>query len=150
MPKPPVPPRLVEVLKRPNPAVLGSVRPDGTPHTSACWYLWDDGRVLLTFDRGRTRLGFIRSNPAVSITVLDRDDWYLQITLLGRAANIYDDEGLKDADRISTHYLGGPYPDRAHPRVTGVVEIEKWFVWDSRAETPGVEEALSTPGTSDT
>jgi PPOX class probable F420-dependent enzyme len=148
MPKPPVPPHLVEMLEQPNPAVLGSVRPDGTAHTSACWYLWDDGRVLLTFDHSRARLRFIRSNPAVSLTVLDRDDWYRQVTLIGRAGDFTDDEGLRQADRFGQHYLGTPYPDRSSPRVTAAIEVEKWFVWDSRAETPGIDEALDEASSS--
>ena len=40
MPKPPLPEHLAEVLRNPNPAVLGSVTPDEKPNTVATWYLW--------------------------------------------------------------------------------------------------------------
>jgi hypothetical protein len=44
--------------------------------TAATWYLWDNGRVLVNMDEGRKRLQHMRSNPQVSLTVLDAGDWY--------------------------------------------------------------------------
>ena len=41
---------LDEFLIRPNPAVIGTLRPDGSPHTAATWYIWDDDRVLVNMD----------------------------------------------------------------------------------------------------
>src|SRR6185436_6157533 len=69
MPKPPLPPRLQEVLAKPNPAVIGSVSPDGSPNTVATWYVWDNGRVLISMDEGRRRLEYLRREPRVSLTV---------------------------------------------------------------------------------
>ena len=51
MPKPPLPPRVEALVRKPNPAVVASIRPDGTPHTAASWYDWEDGRVLLSSGR---------------------------------------------------------------------------------------------------
>jgi hypothetical protein len=42
-----LPPNIVELLRRPNPAVIACVRPDGFPMTVATWYDWDDGLVLV-------------------------------------------------------------------------------------------------------
>ena len=44
--------------------------PDGTPHTAATWYDWEDGRFLLNMDDGRRRLDFMRRDPRVSLTIL--------------------------------------------------------------------------------
>ena len=41
------------MLAKPNPAVIGTVTPDGAPNTVATWYLWEDGRVLVNMDEGR-------------------------------------------------------------------------------------------------
>jgi hypothetical protein len=35
MPKPPLPRKLDEFLSQPNPAVIATLRPDGSPHTVA-------------------------------------------------------------------------------------------------------------------
>jgi PPOX class probable F420-dependent enzyme len=128
MPKPPLPSELQAVLARPNPAVVGTVRPDGTPNTVATWYLWEDGRVLVNMDEGRARLEYLRQNPGVSLTVLDGEEWYRHITLHGRAT-LQDDPDLADIDRIATHYTGGPYPQRDRGRVSAWVEIDSWHAW---------------------
>ena len=129
MPKPPLPAHLQEVLAKPNPAVMGTVRPDGTPNTVATWYVWEDGRALVNMDEGRRRLEYLRHNPQVSLTVLDGDEWYRHITLHGRAT-LQGDPDLSDIDRISRHYLGNPYGQRDRSRVSAWIEIESWHAWN--------------------
>ena len=46
MPRPPLPDDVVEFLRRPNPAVIASSRPDGQPVSVATWYALDDDRRL--------------------------------------------------------------------------------------------------------
>jgi PPOX class probable F420-dependent enzyme len=129
MPKPPLPDELQRVLANPNPAIIGSVTPDGAPNTVATWYLWEDGHVLVNMDEGRKRLENLRHEPRVSLTVLDGDSWYRHITLHG-TITLEDDKGLEDIDRISTHYMGNPYSQRDRGRVTGRIEIESWHAWN--------------------
>ena len=84
MPTPPLPPELQDLLAKPNPAVIGTVAPDGSPNTVATWYLWEDGRILVNIDEERRRLEYLRSNPRVSLTVLDGEEWYRHVSLRGR------------------------------------------------------------------
>jgi PPOX class probable F420-dependent enzyme len=128
MPKPPLPSKLEEFLRQPNPSVIGSVRHDGSPHTAATWYLWEDGRVLVNMDEGRKRLEYMRDEPSVSITVLGRDDWHRQVTLRGRIS-LEPDPDLEAIDRLSRHYTGEPYAQRDRGRVTGWIEVESWYGW---------------------
>ena len=121
-----LPPEIDELLRRPNPAVVATLRPDGSPHTVATWYLWDGERVLLNMDESRARLGFLRRDPRVSLTVLDAESWYRQITLLGRVVELLDDDDLADIDRLSRHYGGEPFRDRESRRVSAWVEVESW------------------------
>ena len=130
MPKPPLPAELQEMLRRPNPAVIGTVRPGGTPNTVATWYLWEDGRALVNMDQGRRRLEYLRADPRVSLTVLDGDEWYRHVTLHGRVTALEPDEGMRDIDRIATHYTGAPYANRDRGRVSGWIEIEGWHAWN--------------------
>jgi PPOX class probable F420-dependent enzyme len=130
MPKPPLPSALVDFLKQANPSVIGSVQPDGSPHTAATWYLWDDGRVLVNMAATRKRLDNMRADPHVSLTVLGQSNWYRQITLIGRIAEIADDADLDGIDRLSTQYTGEPYARREQKRVNGWIEVESWYAWD--------------------
>ncbi|MCW2947428.1 MAG: hypothetical protein JWR24_4145 [Actinoallomurus sp.] len=131
MSKPPLPDDAVAMLSKPNPAVIATMRSDGQPVTTATWYLWDDGRVLINMDEGRKRLDHIRNDPRVSLTVLDKDDWYTHVTLIGHVAEIRDDEDLADIDRLSRHYLGQPYAQRDRRRVSAWIEIDRWHGWGS-------------------
>ena len=128
MPTSPLPSELEEFLAEPNPSVIATLDPDGSPHTAATWYIWDNGRVLVNMDEGRKRLDHIRNDPRVSITVVGREDWYHHVTLRGRIVDI-DENGLDDIDRISRHYTGQPYGDRERGRVSAWIEVDSWHSW---------------------
>jgi PPOX class probable F420-dependent enzyme len=132
MPKPPLPAELDAVLAEPNPCVIGTVKPDGTPVTVATWYLWEDGRVLVNMDEGRKRLAYLRNDPRVSLTVLDGDSWYRAISLRGRVVSLADDPDLTDIDRIARHYTGRPYHNRGRGRVSAWIDVEQWHQWGFR------------------
>ncbi len=129
MPRVPVPPEVDAFLAEPNPAVVATVSPRGTPHTAATWYDWEDGRVFLNMDEGRLRLAYMRRNPAVALTVLAAESWYTQVTLLGRVVSIEDDPDLAGIDRLSIRYGGGHFHDRAARRVSAWMEPARWSAW---------------------
>ncbi|MFJ9599205.1 PPOX class F420-dependent oxidoreductase [Streptomyces althioticus] len=129
MSKPPLPPEAQELLRKPNPCVMATLRSDGSPVSTPTWYLWEDGRVLINLDEGRVRLRHLRNDPRVTLTVLDSDNWYTHVTLIGRVAEMRDDEGLAGIDRLSRHYGGDAYPNRERPRVSAWVEVERWHGW---------------------
>jgi PPOX class probable F420-dependent enzyme len=118
----PLPAEIDEFLRLPNPAVVASLRPDGSPHTVATWYLWDGERVLLNMDESRLRLGFMRKDPRVALTALGQDEWYRHASLLGEVAEIREDEGLGDIDRLARHYTGQPFRNRERRRFSALVE----------------------------
>jgi PPOX class probable F420-dependent enzyme len=126
VPRAPLPENLVEFLKQPHAAVIATVRSDGAPYSAATWYDWEGGKVLVNMDFERLRLGHIRRDPRVAITVLDIMDWYRAVTVLGRVVELHDDEGLADIDRLSMRYRGEPYWNRDRKRVTALIEPDLW------------------------
>ena len=130
MPAPPLPDELQQVLANPNPAVIGTVAPDGTPNTVATWYLWEDGRVLVNMDASRARLDYLRKDPRVSLTVLDGGDWYRHVSIRGRVVSLEPDEELKDIDRLCRHYRDQDYPSR-NPRFSAWIEVDTWHAWNA-------------------
>lgn len=131
MPKPPIPADLVELLRKPNPAVMATVHPDGAPVSVATWYLWDEGRILLNLDAGRKRLEHLRADPRVSLTVLDNDSWNRHVSLQG-AVTLTPDPDLADIDRLARHYTGKPYRNRQRARVTAWLDVDRYHMWDAR------------------
>ncbi|MGW3512756.1 PPOX class F420-dependent oxidoreductase [Streptomyces sp. NPDC000994] len=130
MSKPPLTPDAIAMIKKANPAVITTLRPDGQPVSTATWYLWeDDGRVLVNMDEGRQRLEHLRNDPRVTLTALDEANWYNHISLIGRVAEIRNDSDFAGIDRLSRQYLGTPYAQRDRPRVSAWIEIERWHGW---------------------
>ena len=131
-----MPPEVDEFLRRPNPAVVASLRPDGSPHSVATWYLWDGDRVLLNMDESRLRLRFIRRDPRVALTVLDEGSWYRHVSLLGEAVELVEDANLEDIDRLARHYTGDPFRDRVSHRFSAWVEPSAWHAWEGARPWP--------------
>ncbi len=130
MPEAPVPPEVDAFLRKPNPAVIAALRPDGSPHSVATWYDWEGGRVLVNMDESRLRLRFMRRDPRVSLTVLDEDSWYTHVSLLGRVVSLEDDPDLAGIDRLAIRYTGKPFSRREAKRVNAWIEVERWHGWD--------------------
>jgi PPOX class probable F420-dependent enzyme len=134
MPKGPPPSDLVDFLRRANPCVVATIRPDGELHTAATWYEWqDDGTVLLNMDASRKRLGHMRQDPRVALTVLDEGNWYSHVSLIGRVREIRPDPDLVEIDRLSQRYRHAPYRDRNRDSWTAIVEVRRWHAWGSLA-----------------
>lgn len=132
MPPAPVPAAVDAFLRHPHPAVVASVRADGSPHSAATWYDWQDGRVLLNMDDSRLRLRFLRHDPRVSLTVLDTESWYRHISLTGRVTQMYPDEALTDIHRLARRYTGADYPNTTSPRTSAWITVEAWHGWDAQ------------------
>jgi len=129
VPPPPVPPEIDAFLHEPNPAVVATLRDDGSPHSVPTWYDWEDGLVLLNMDATRRRLEHLRRDPRVALTVLQKDDWYSHVTLFGVVERIEDDPELTDIDRLSFRYRGAEFRNRESPRVSAWMRPTRWTVW---------------------
>jgi PPOX class probable F420-dependent enzyme len=129
VPAAPVPPEVEEFLRRPNPAVVATLGPDGSPHSVATWYDWADGLVLLNMDESRLRLGFLRRDPRAALTVLDGESWYRHVSLFGRVVRLEDDDDLADIDRLARRYTGRPFRTRDRRRVSAWLEPARWHAW---------------------
>jgi PPOX class probable F420-dependent enzyme len=136
VPPPPLPPDLIDFLRKPNPSVVATIRSNGDPHTAATWYEWaEDATVLVNMDASRVRLKHIRNDPRVSLTVLDAENWYAHVSLVGRVREIRRDRDLADIDRLSQRYDGRPYGDRGRESWTAVIEVERWHAWGALKAT---------------
>jgi PPOX class probable F420-dependent enzyme len=136
MPPLPVPPSVDRFLAEAHFAVVASLQPDGAPHTAVTWYDWEGERVLLNMDVTRVRLGHLREEPRVSLTVLDGSHPYRHNPLDGVVEDPPDDEALADIDRLALRYTGKPYRKRESPRVSAWMRVESWHGWDATGTRP--------------
>jgi hypothetical protein len=72
----------------------------------------------------------MRRDPRVALTALGEDEWYRHTSLLGGVAEIVEDEGLRDIDRLSLHYTGQPFRNRESRRISAWVVPESWHAWE--------------------
>jgi PPOX class probable F420-dependent enzyme len=128
-----IPSELARFLEQPRFAVLATVRRDGSPATTACWYDLEDGKLLITMYSDAHRLPNIRNNPHVAMTVLGEDP-YQHVSLSGRVAEIWDDPDLKVMDRLSMRYTGEPWQERK-PCVSALVQIDRWHSYGLLSES---------------
>jgi PPOX class probable F420-dependent enzyme len=133
MPDTPLPDDLRALLAKPNPAVIATLGRDGRPVSVATWYLLDGDRILVNMDEGRKRLGHLRRDPRVSLTVLDEAGWYTHVSVQGRVLEMREDPDLADIDRLAVHYTGRPYRNRERGRVSAWVEVDRWHGWGAAA-----------------
>jgi PPOX class probable F420-dependent enzyme len=129
-----LPPPVIEFLKKPNPAVIGCIRPDGFPMTVATWYDWEAGLILVNMHEGRSRLRWMRTNPKVSLTALGDRHWYRHVSLKGSVIRFADDSSLADIDRLCLRYTGKPFSNRRAKRVSAWIEPHGWHGWDDTGE----------------
>ena len=128
-----MPPELQRFVARPRQAVVGTVRDDGMPVTTPCWYGVDDaGRLILSMSHDSHRLRHLRGNPRVSLSILG-DDWYSHVSVVGRAVETRSDDDLSDIDALSQRYSGVDYDDRTYRGVTVFVEVDRWHTWGDPA-----------------
>jgi len=156
-----LPAPVVEFLKRPNPAVIACIRPDGYPMSVATWYDWEDGLILVNMSESRSRLGWLRANPKASLTALggggctgswlrqarcpegrrppQTDDWYRHVSLYGSVVRFADDSTLADIDRLCLRHTGKPFSNRDAKRVSAWIEPHGWHGWDDGGEVASTD-----------
>jgi PPOX class probable F420-dependent enzyme len=107
----------------PNPAVLATVNPDGSPQTSVVWVGRDGDELVVSSQAGRRKERNIRRDPRVSISVYDREDPQKYVEVRG-VATITEDIGRALAVRLDEEYEGPGAGDeylRLPPEVVRVV-----------------------------
>lgn len=136
MPKPPVPAEVDAFLRRPNPAVIATLRPGGQPHSVATWYLWDGRRVLVNMAASRRRLDYLRRDGRVALTALGEESWGRHVSILGHVASIERDADLSGIDSLALHYAGMPFPRRDEERWNAWIEVDDWHGWEGGSPWP--------------
>jgi PPOX class probable F420-dependent enzyme len=136
MPKPPLPPEAERLLRKANPAVIATLRQDGSPHTAVTWYDWDGEHVLVNMDAARARLKHMRRDPRVSVTVIDSESWYRQLTIFGRVVEIRDDPQFADIDRLCLRYTRRQFHNRLRARISALIEPVGWYGWEGSTPWP--------------
>jgi len=101
-----------------NFAVLGTLRPDGSPQTSVIWIDRDGDTLLFSITADKQKAVNLRGDGRVSVSIFDRDNPYLSAEIRGTADLLPDPEKRLPL-RLSQKYLGTrpPAEDEAVERL---------------------------------
>ena len=93
------------LVDRPNPAVLATINPDGSPQTSVVWVGRDGDDLLVSSAAGRRKVRNVTREPRVSLCAYDMADPEQYVEVRGLAA-VSEDIGRKLAVALADQYEG--------------------------------------------
>jgi PPOX class probable F420-dependent enzyme len=80
-------------------ATLATLDPDGAPRQAVIWYRLDpDGRITVNSADGRRWPANLRRDGRCSISVADPANAYAFVAVVGRVAEVIDDQAIAQAD----------------------------------------------------
>lgn len=114
-----------ELLQKPNFAHFSTLMPDGSPQTTPVWVDAEDGLVIVNTAEGRTKIGNIRRDPRVALSICNNENPYQMISIRGRVVEDTHDGADEHIDKMAMKYLGkDEYPFRQPGEERVVLRIE--------------------------
>jgi len=129
-----------ELLSQASLAVLATIGEGGAPHATAMWVDIEGERVVMATTKDTQKYRNLVRDPRVCVTVVSRDNPYLELVVHGRVTALRAD-GRDTIDRMSTKYYGvTPYPlyEAGQEWVTVVIDVDSA---DSNENVPQFEGA---------
>jgi PPOX class probable F420-dependent enzyme len=102
-------------------AHLGTVMGDGAPQVTPIWFDYEGGFLRVNSARGRVKDRNMRRNRAVALAIMDPENPYRYVSILGRVVEITEVGADAHIDRLAQKYLGQdryPYRQAGEVRVT--------------------------------
>jgi PPOX class probable F420-dependent enzyme len=103
---------LKKLIDRPNFAHLGTLMPDGSPHSAPVWIAREGDLLLICTEATSLKGKNTQRDPRVAISVVDFRDPYMEAQMRGRVIERRPDPQLKYYDLMSQKYIGKPWPYR--------------------------------------
>jgi PPOX class probable F420-dependent enzyme len=97
-----------------NFAVLSTLEPDGTPHSTVVWVKRDGDDLVFALPRSRRKTANLSRDPRAAVVIFDAANPYDSVQVQG-TASIEDDPDGTLVEELSRKYLDGPYPGFAGP-----------------------------------
>jgi PPOX class probable F420-dependent enzyme len=102
-----------QLFRSTNFADLATLMPDGSPHVSPVWVDIEGNTILVNSAEGRVKVGNVRRDPRVALSVHDEDDPYTMVSVRGRVEEVAEQGADRHIDRLAKKYLGQDrYPNR--------------------------------------
>jgi len=92
-------------------AHVGTLLPSGAPHVTPTWIDYDpaDERLLVNTERGRQKERNVARNPQVGVSMLDPDDPYRYLSVVGEVDAVTTEGARAHIDELAQRYWGRDY-----------------------------------------
>jgi len=88
--------------------------PDGSPHSIPLWAIYEDGRIAFFTQPTSRKARNVARDSRVALSAVDAENPYRNVQIRGKVVEVVEGEpALEVIDRISQHYIGGPFPMRS-------------------------------------
>jgi len=105
-------------------AHLGTSMKDGAPQVTPVWFSYDGNHVLLNSAKGRLKDRNMRARPKVALSILDPENPYRYLQLMGHVVEITEAGGDAHIDALAKKYLGkDSYPWRSPGEVRVIYKV---------------------------
>ena len=112
---PKLPLKAIKLIEGKNFAFLASLMRDGSPHVTPLWVDREDDVVLVNTSVGQTTQRNMKRDPRVSIAIVDHDNPYDRVIILGRV-KVQSQEGAEEhIDKLAKKYTGANKYQRSSP-----------------------------------
>lgn len=109
---------------KPALAHLGTIMEDGRPQVTPIWFSYDGDRIALNSARGRVKDRNMRERPQVALSIVDPDNAFRYIQIMGTITEITEDGGDAHIDTLAQKYLGkSRYPWRQPGEVRVIYKV---------------------------
>jgi PPOX class probable F420-dependent enzyme len=99
-------PSQIRFLEEPLPAVVTTIRPDGSPHNTVVWVdVEDDGVPSFNTAYGRAKPRHLEQNPRIGLIVVDPENQYRWLAVDG-VAELTTEGAVEQIDRLAKKYTG--------------------------------------------
>jgi PPOX class probable F420-dependent enzyme len=123
-----IPDSHLDLFQTPVHGVLTTIMPNGMPQSSIIWVDYDGEHLLVNTTLERQKGRNMRTNPKVTILVIDSQDSGRWIEVRGQVQEITQDGAEEHADRLTQrycpnkqHFYGDVYPVAQRQRETRVI-----------------------------
>lgn len=103
-------PRVKELARGKNFAVVSTRMPDGSIQTLPLWVDADDEHLLLNTEVHRQRYRNLQRDPHVTVTIVDAGTWYSYAEVRGRlVGEVRGPDARAHIDALARKYTGADY-----------------------------------------
>ncbi len=109
-------------------AHLGTSMKDGAPQVTPVWFSYDGQHILLNSAKGRVKDRNMRARPKVAMSILDPDNAYRYLQIMGHVVEVTEAGGDAHIDALAKKYLKQdkyPWRQPGEVRVIYKVAIDK-------------------------